>query len=1363
MLIVSDALKQAFMEPERTIYVRIKIGNRTFDNDDVVSIEYDSGSLSGEVFAIGSTYSNSIKVTFSELVEGLKELDEVIYEIGIKLPDGTNGYVPMGTFIINEAIEMDRNNNKTIIECMDRMVMMGGAYMSSLTYPAPIREVALEIANKAGVTVDVTSFERLSADRIAKPEGYTYREAIGLIAQFEAGFATFNRFGKLEIRTLSDPMFTVPPDNYFSKGLVKNEVFFRLGGISCTTDDGDTVIQSGNSAGNQVVLENRVMTKALLDKIYQKIQTINYYPFSLSWQGNPVLEAGDWIEVEDLQGNKFKTPNLNYSLSFSGGLSAKSSADTTTQSDVTYQYKSPLQQKLEWIQARIDAAGGNVVYEGIDEPANPKEGDLWFKIIGPDKEILVYQKDKDGNLFWDPQISTADINKVAKEMEKIIAQADADRKAAEQNFEQAIVDAAAYTNIKAQEFDNQLLIVNQDLVIAKKSADSALTKADQAIQDVGFMQIDVTTAKTNATTALENANTAKSNAGSALTNANSALTKVGALEVTTGSLQTSYNELTKTVGLKADKTTVDGINSKVTQHGLDISANATAVELKADKSVVDSIKGTVDKHTLDIKAAADGLTLKADSNLVNTIKGTVDTHTTQISANSTAINARLTSAQVETLLTGKKYVNETTLNATANGLSASITQVSSDLSNLEIEGRNYFNPTATPIYKIGGGTFTVNENVPYGFYAVGDQNNTLVARLNNVITGNGDWTISFDLKGSQNGGGAVTVDVNNMGDTKFTTSVDNEYTRRSFTVKVTNYGDGSTYHFVDFKPSWAYIWVKNIKVEKGNRATGWTPAPEDMATLEKVTSIEANVDGLQTTVASKADKSQITQLSSQISTKVESSTYTSKMTQLDSSINLRVQKGDVVSQFNIDAGRTLISTGKLLLDANTYIMGTTFANDIKAKSLEAVYADIATLKTKVLTADVITSTMVKSDTALVDKIFATDANVNRLTAKTAFINSVKAIDIAADRITTGTLNAANVNIINLNASKIVASNLSALTTNTGALNVTDWLTFSTDNKGIRANYDFGDQLGGSFDPRWFVGNYTLGYRYMKFLADVYTVSASGGRGNYGYYSETFYGPDYFKLRQYNNSTMTRLLTRIDMRSEYISLSTSFDETKIYLNANGDTFFAGNMQVNGDLWVGNLKALKAYYVQAPETANNLYINGGRNDLGSMRFGLDGSTLNGGRLISSDSIYHRTYSSASNVIVWDTGTIGRSVSARKYKLNIESNDLLETALKTLSISPSSWHDKAEVESIAKTMSNGTEQELDPNFRLKRHYGFIADEFHEKGATEVVMYDSKGEVEGLAYDRISMYHHELIKDLYHKIEQQENKIKELERKTA
>lgn len=1055
------------MKDERTIYVRIKIGNRTFDNDNVISVDYDAGSLSGEVFAIGSTYSNSIKITFSELVEGLKELDEVTYEIGIKLPNGTIEYVPMGVFVINDAIEMDRNNNKTTIECMDKMVMMGGAYVSSLNYPAAIREVALEIANKAGVVVDSTSFARLSADVITKPEGYTYREAIGLIAQFEAGFATFNRYGKLEIRTLSDPNFAIPPDNYFSKGLVKNEVFFRLGGISCTTDDSDTVIQSGNTAGNQVVLENRVMTKALLDKIYQKIQTINYYPFSLSWQGNPVIEAGDWIEVEDLQGNKFKTPNLNYSLSFNGGLSAKSSAETVTQSDITYQYKSPLQQKIEWIHARIDAAGGNVVYEGIDEPTNPKEGDLWFKVIGPDKEILIYTKREDGTLFWDPQISTADINKIAKELELIIEQADLDRTKAEQDFESAKQEAKQYTEAKAQEFDNQLLIVNQNVLTATNSANAAVLKADKAIEDAGFMRVDVDAAKVNAIDALTKAQSATDNVNS---------------------LSTSFDALTQTVGFKAEK------------------------------AQVNALSGVIDQHTLDI------------------------------TANAQAINARLTSAQVDSLVTDKGYVNQSQLTATSSQWNLALTQVSTDLSNLEITDRNLIK-YSDKFYGTGGsGAVGVTPSV------TADGNLKVIA-----AAGNGNWlngfmpttnviseelkegdkfTISFTIKSANSTGIPDIYLKPGMGYFPMKGKMGTEFSTVYYTG-IWKTANAVAFHMGFSRLVGTFI-IKDMKLQKGEKPTGWSPAIEDMATLEKFTTLEATVNGINTVVGTKASQTQVTQLAGQITSKVESSTYNSKMTQLDSAINLRVVQSDVtaailadknikdtrndnqmpnwyfsnypnkearefklrsvlglpgastyvqlttkvpwtetsggvpiqiaesndgvyqrasnsaatawlawdkvaesgklISQINVSTEGILLQGKRIQLDGDV-TMNTAFVTRLDVLALSAVYADIPTIRNKVLITDVVTTNMIKADAGLFDKVFINDAVVQKLTVKSSFISSVKAIDITADKITGGTANFANFNAINFNANSITSGTVSGASStwnlNTGLMNFTN--------------------------------------------------------------------------------------------------------------------------------------------------------------------------------------------------------------------------------------------------------------------------------------------------------------------------------------
>lgn len=883
---------------------------------------------------------------------------------------------------------------------------------------------------------------------------------------------------------------------------------------------------------------------------------------------------------------------LNNDLVFGDSLELFS---TSKQADRLEKIKKELSNRIELV--RQSADGKSDTYMGSDEPISPNEKDMWYRphpTIPNETQFLIFN-----GLTWDIVLDTSNLDSVGKEVIAIIEQADRDREQAEADFESAKTAAKAYTDTKASEFDTKVEAVKTDLAATKIKADKAITDSEKAIAEAGFAKVDATTAKQNAVTAISTAETAKTNAGTALTaaqtavsnsgtaltNAQTALDRVGEVEEETGGLKTSYDALTQTIGLKADKTTVNSITQTVTQHGLDITANATAVALKADKtavdtinqtvtkhttdikatsdglalksdkSVVDSINNTVNTHTSQIKATSDGLALKADSSLVNAVKGTVDTHTTQItatsnglalkadsslvntingtvnthtgqiSANSTAIAARLTSAQVDSLVAAKKYVNETTFNATANGLSSSITQVSKDLSNLEIEGRNYFNPATNPIIKSGGGTFTVNDTVPYGFYGVGDQNQTLQARLNNVITGNGLWTVSFDLKGNQNGGGAVLVDICDLGVTQFQTPTNNDYSRFSLTVNVTNYGDGAVYHFVDIKPTWSYVWVKNIKVEKGGKATGFTLAPDDMATLEKFTALNATVDGIQTTVGTKASQSQVTQLATQVSTKVESATYNSKMTQLDSAINLRVVQKDVtdailtdktikdtratnelpswyfanypkqtieefkqrttmgvagtatygqlttkviwnstsggvitqifsssdgvfqrqgnsgatawlawdkiaeagklISQINVSTEGILLQGKRIQLDGDV-TMTSAFVTDIKAKSLEAVYADIATLKTKVLTADVINSTMLKSDTALITKLFATDANVNVLTAKTAFVNSVKAVTISADKITAGTLNASNVNIINMNASNISTGTLSGV-------------------------------------------------------------------------------------------------------------------------------------------------------------------------------------------------------------------------------------------------------------------------------------------------------------------------------------------------
>lgn len=104
-------------------------------------------------------------------------------------------------------------------------------------------------------------------------------------------------------------------------------------------------------------------------------------------------------------------------------------------------------------------------------------------------------------------------------------------------------------------------------------------------------------------------------------------------------------------------------------------------------------------------------------------------------------------------------------------------------------------------------------------------------------------------------------------------------------------------------------------------ANAWSLNLQSLQTKidQSVTNLTATVDGLQSTVKSKADSSTVTQLKNALQSKVESSTYTSAISQLSDDINLRVKSDELLSQINLAAGRTLIDSKKIVLNADSVI------------------------------------------------------------------------------------------------------------------------------------------------------------------------------------------------------------------------------------------------------------------------------------------------------------------------------------------------------------------------------------------------------------------------------------------------------------
>jgi hypothetical protein len=324
---------------------------------------------------------------------------------------------------------------------------------------------------------------------------------------------------------------------------------YQVDGLTCEVEarddagSSDTVtLQSGNTTGNQIVLTNPVMTQNALDGLYTQLQDTNFYPFSLDWFGDPSVEVGDWIEIVDAAGNKFKTPNLLFALTFNGSLTATSKADTTVTANSNFSYVNTNNKRIiRDLRARIDASGHKIT-DGTEAPENPKLGDIWFAKDGPDTIIRIWTLNPDtGEAYWKDEVSTKTTSDIAEQIDEIMKQLKADEDdlaekmaandAAQSELNGKLDDNAASISQVKQETADAVADVTasvkqaqDDTAKAVSQADAAATDATNALttaQDAHATSVD---AKTVATGAEDAANKAVSQAADAQADAASAVT-----------------------------------------------------------------------------------------------------------------------------------------------------------------------------------------------------------------------------------------------------------------------------------------------------------------------------------------------------------------------------------------------------------------------------------------------------------------------------------------------------------------------------------------------------------------------------------------------------------------------------------------------------------------------------------------------------------------------------------------------------------------------------------------------------------------------------------------------------------------------
>ncbi|KYC94359.1 hypothetical protein B4102_3580 [Heyndrickxia sporothermodurans] len=671
------------------------------------------------------------------------------------------------------------------------------------------------------------------------------------------------------------------------------------------------------------------------------------------------------------------------------------------------------------IEAVQSANGKNTNYYGPDAPSNPKKGDLWFKEVdGEYTQTYRY----DGTQWV--LIVDLDTSLIQKEAQK--ARDDA----------QSAVDRA---NQATRDAKNAIAEAQKGFDAANKANDIASVAKQMSETASGI-----------ANDAYKQAGTAITNAQSALDSAEKSLSDISKLDQ---SVQTQISNINGQLSSKVSQSTFNVLQGTVNTHTTQIQQTLTDITSKADKTLVDTIKKTVDSHSTLISQNATDIKARATQSSVDTLTGRVTTAEANININAKAITQNM-------LEVTNNYATKSSLSQTANSLTSTITQVQTNLDKLEIGGRNLIQNSYPKSKELWD--FTTASTGAISSVSEGD------LRITNNGSGWAQWQV-YSHKG------ATALD-NVQGDETYTLSVeimqvsdtlnDNAWCKFRYNpsglntlsidvppdkltkgkwIKFSVSGivpkslvDESTFSrvLVGYNGT-GTVSFRGLKLEKGNKSTDWTPAPEDMATLVQFSSLEQTLNGFTTRVGNaEGNISSLQQTANSLSSKITDaekniSTLTQTAQGLQTQVSDNKKNISTVTQLaNALQSRMSDAEGSISTLTQTTSSLSSTINNTKDNLQSQISQLDKNINLRVQKGDVINQINLDTSGVLIQgKNLILDGNV---TVTGSFkVGNANITSVDAGKMTTGTLNAARIAAGSIDASKLAVTSLSAISANIG--------------------------------------------------------------------------------------------------------------------------------------------------------------------------------------------------------------------------------------------------------------------------------------------------------------------------------------------
>lgn len=318
----------------RMFNAKVIINGKEYNGSKIYEMNLEETVNPGSDLSIGTMCSSSFNI---KLINTGELFDNAIVKpyVGLYI-DETIEYIPLGVFTVLKANVEGKFIN---LECVDNMVKLEQSYFSELTYPANINDIALEICRKANV--NLTS--KLPNYQVEKLEGYSLREAIGIIASLCGSYSRFDRLGNLEIKGYDTTTQEITPKNIFKLDMEAKECIIK----KVIAQKGDKEISLGDNEGNSIIFDNPIITEDILNDIYSKYKDFRYIPYTAKWKGNPAIMAGDILKLIDLKGNKYNALVMEQKFTYKNGISSEIKAKGNTNQESKFDNKGSVTKVLE--------------------------------------------------------------------------------------------------------------------------------------------------------------------------------------------------------------------------------------------------------------------------------------------------------------------------------------------------------------------------------------------------------------------------------------------------------------------------------------------------------------------------------------------------------------------------------------------------------------------------------------------------------------------------------------------------------------------------------------------------------------------------------------------------------------------------------------------------------------------------------------------------------------------------------------------------------------------------------------------------------------------------------------------------------